>query len=128
MSKKMLLIFSHKLTQAQIEDAKSTLGVDEFLELPQNLKNIWGSIDPYVDDLSDVLNDFKDWIKDNSTTQDYILIQGDFGACYHLVNFAKNIGLIPIYSTTHRVTEERISDSGEVITEHKFSHIKYRKY
>lgn len=124
----MLLIFSHKITQSQIEDAKSALGVDEFLDLPQNLKNIWGSIDPYLDDLSDVLNDFKLWIKDNSTPSDYILIQGDFGACYHLVNYAKSLSLIPIYSTTHRVTEERINANGEVITEHKFSHIKFRKY
>lgn len=124
----MLLIFSHKITQSQIEDAISSLGVSEFVELPQNLKNIWGSIDPYLDDLSDVLNDFKLWIKDNSTPSDYILIQGDFGACYHLVNYAKSLSLIPIYSTTHRVTEERINANGEVITEHKFSHIKFRKY
>jgi len=33
--KKMFLIFSHKLTPAQIEDAKKSLGIDEFVELPE---------------------------------------------------------------------------------------------
>lgn len=128
MNKKMLLIFSHKLTKSQIEDAISTIGVNEFVDLPQNLKAKWSSIDPSLDDLTDVLNNFKVWIKDSSSPSDYVLIQGDFGACYHLVNYAKSLSLIPIYSTTHRVAEEYINKNGEVVTEHKFSHVKYRKY
>ncbi len=39
--KKMFLLFSHKLTQTQKDDAIKTLGIDEFVYLPENLQQVF---------------------------------------------------------------------------------------
>jgi len=59
---------------------------------------------------------------------DYVLIQGDFGACYIIVNFAFEIGLIPIYSTTRRAAVEKHENDGSVKLIHQFNHQMFRKY
>ena len=59
---------------------------------------------------------------------DYALIQGDFGACYIMVNFAFEQGLIPIYSTTVREAIEEPKDDGSVKLVHQFNHQIFRRY
>jgi len=56
-----------------------------------------------------------------------VLIQGDFGAVYHMVNFAKELGLIPIYATTKRESIE-LKQGNKIIKKSIFKHIKFRKY
>jgi hypothetical protein len=43
-----------------------------------------------------------------------VLIEGDFGACYLMVRFALEKGLVPLYSTTRREAEERYDADGSV--------------
>lgn len=57
-----------------------------------------------------------------------ILIQGDFGATYYLVNFSKQIGLKPMYSTTIREANEVCDSSGSIRLTHKIKHVRFREY
>jgi probable selenium-dependent hydroxylase accessory protein YqeC len=41
-----------------------------------------------------------------------VLIQGDFGACYHVVERAFRLGLVPLYSTTRRIAVEQHLEAG----------------
>ena len=123
---KMYLLFSHTLTEPQIKDAKTTLKIDEFIYLPKNLQKIWSEIPPQIDDLSEYLSDIKEFLK-NAKKGDYVLIQGDFGAVYHMVNFSKDLGIIPIYATTKRETIETKVDD-KVIKKSIFRHIRFREY
>jgi len=123
---KMYLLFSHTLTDSQIDDAKSTLKVDKFIYLPKNLQKIWSEIPPELDSLDEYLNKIKHFIK-SANKGDYVLIQGDFGAVYHMVNFAKELGLIPIYATTKRESIE-LKQGNKIIKKSIFKHIKFRKY
>lgn len=127
-SKRLFLIFSHKLTDIQIEDAKANLGIDEFIYLPDELQNIWRNISPYVEDINDKLEGFFKWIDVNVSKEDYILIQGDFGATYHLVKYCKSKDLRPIYSTTEREAVENRKGGSTIVLSHKVSHIRYREY
>ncbi|MBW2659998.1 MAG: hypothetical protein JRC87_10485, partial [Deltaproteobacteria bacterium] len=43
-----------------------------------------------------------------------VLIQGDFGACYLLIQHALNKDYIPIYSTTERKAVERQLEDDQV--------------
>jgi len=45
MNKKMILLFSHTLTDKQKEDAKQKWQVD-FVYLPKELQRIWSDISP----------------------------------------------------------------------------------
>ncbi len=124
---KMFLLFSHNLTNDQIKDAKENLKVNKFIYLPKELQNIWSNIPPEVEDITDYLKPIKEFLKNNANDGDYVLIQGNFGATYNMVNYAFENNLIPIYATTKRVVKEVIED-GKVITIREFKHCRFRKY
>lgn len=127
-SKKMLLIFSHKLTDRQIKDAKENLNIEEFIYLPPELQKMWSSISPEIENLSPILEDIKKWVDAISDKDDYILIQGDFGANYEMVSYCKDLGLKPIYSTTKRQANEILRKDGKIELAHIFEHIRFRQY
>ncbi len=125
--KQMFLLFSHTLTPLQIEDAKDSLSVEEFIYLPFTLQRIWSSIPPDVEDIRDLLKPIEEFLKQNSKKDDYVLIQGDFGATCYMVSFVKKIGLIPIYSTNKRVAKE-IKEGDKLIKISEFEHTRYREH
>ncbi len=125
---KMLLLFSHELTQEQIEDAKSTLNINEFVPLPSDLQKLWQNIPPAQPSITSYMELFRRFVKDNADNGDYALIQGDFGAVYLMVNFAFSLGLNPVYATTEReVLEKRMPDN-TVRSERIFKHRIFRRY
>ncbi len=124
---KMFLLFSHKLTSEQIEDSKKNLKVEEFIYLPEELQKIWSNIPAEIENLNDLLKPIKKFLKKNINRGDYILIQGDFGAVYKFVRFAKKNQLKPIYATTKReFTEKEVN--GKIIKTSTFSHVRFREY
>lgn len=125
--KQMFLLFSHTLTPLQIEDAKKSLSVEEFIYLPFTLQRIWSSIPPDIEDVRDLLAPIKEFLKQNSKKGDYVLIQGDFGATYYMVPFAKKIDLVAVYSTNKRVAKE-IKEGDKLIKISEFEHTRYREY
>lgn len=125
--KQLFLYFSHKLTQEQIDDAKKSLGVVEFIYLPENLQKLWSNVPPELKDLNSYLAPLKDFLKQHANSGDFVLIQGDFGASYQIINFAKSLELVPIYSTTKRDAIEKLID-GKVVKVSQYKHIIFRKY
>lgn len=126
-NKNFLLVFSHALTNIQIEDAKS-MGVTNFLYLPEDLRNIWSDIRPEGDLPISDLDRIAEWIKTNSNAGDFALVQGDFGATYYIVNKCFEMELVPVYSTTKRVALERNISVNEVARESVFEHVNFRRY
>jgi hypothetical protein len=122
---KMYLLFSHKLTDAQIKDAKK-LGVDEFVYLPDDLQRKFSNVPPELESIKEYAKDFEKFLE-NAKSGDYVLIQGDFGLTCHLVNFSKSKGLIPVYATTKRISKD-IKKDGKVVKISEFKHIRFRKY
>jgi len=125
--KRLFLIFSHHLTEAQKEDAKSSLGVEEFIYLPDDLQRLWSSIPPDIEDLDSYLSPIFDYLKENAQNGDYALVQGDFGATCKMVDFVKSLNLIAVYSTTKRNAIERKVD-GKVIKTAIFEHVRFRRF
>ncbi len=124
---KLILLFSHTLTDKQIADAKLSLGIDEFVYLPSDIQAIWSQIPATTTDITRYLEPIKAYLKAHAHQGDYVLIQGDFGATYQMVNFAKEQGLQPIYSTNLRESIEQEID-GKVIKQSIFVHQLYREY
>jgi len=125
---KMLLLFSHELTRDQREDADDSLAITEFSPLPPDLQKSWRNIPPTEPLLSDYLEPFRKWLEENANSGDYVLIQGDFGAAYSMVNFAFSAGLIPVYATTERESVETRMLNGTVKSERVFKHRMFRRY
>ncbi len=126
--KRMFLCFNHELTREQIQDAKRNLNIDEFIHLPSRLKKLWQNIPPDLLDISSYLKPIIDWLKTKTREGDLILVQGDFGATYLIVQFAFKEGLIPVYATTKREVIEKKMPDGKVEMIHQFRHVIFRRY
>ena len=125
--KQLFLYFSHKLTPEQELDAKNSLGIVEFVPLTKDLQKLWSNVPPELNSLNEYLIPLKEYLKQNAHKEDLVLIQGDFGASYQMVNFAKELGLIPIYSTSTRDAIEKVVN-GKVEKLSRFKHVKFREY
>ncbi|MBL0699441.1 MAG: hypothetical protein JJV92_00980 [Desulfosarcina sp.] len=128
MNHTLYLIFNHQITVRQKQDARESLGVDKIIELPHDLDPLWRQIPPDLESIKNYLEPVKEWLASHAKKNNYLLVQGDFGACYIMVNFAIKIGLIPIYSTTERKAVEEHDDDGTVKLTHHFRHRIFRKY
>jgi len=128
MPKKMILLFSHKLTCAQIQEAKHIYNISTFASLPDDLQTTWSNIPDNLEKLSDHLKPVKKWLSEIAKPMDYILIQGEFGAVYFFVNWAFQNKLIPIHATTKRVHKEIELENGKIEVKKIFQHTKFRKY
>jgi len=124
----LFLIFNHRITSLQEQDASQSLSVDRITDLPSDLKSIWEQIPPDLPGIDSYLEPVKAWLKNHSDKGDYVLIQGDFGACFIMVNFALEQGLIPVYSTTEREAVEEHGDDGSIKLTHHFKHHIFRRY
>ena len=123
--KRLFLLFSHKLTSDQIKDAKDRLNIIEYRYLPDNLQNIWSNI-PEDDENIEML--FMNYIKENASIGDYILIEGEYGIVYKMVKWSIENNYIPIYSYTKRQYKSITLEDGTVENRHYFKHIKFKEY
>ena len=128
MPRSLFLIFNHEITPVQESDARSSLRIGQIRSLPPDLKTLWRQIPPDLAEISSYLEPLKNWLASAAKKKDYVLIQGDFGACFIMANFAFEIGLIPVYSTTGREATEEHKDDGTVNLMHQFRHRIFRRY
>lgn len=123
----MLLLFSHQLTEEQKNDAKKNWNIDEFIYLPVSLQTLWSNINPDLEELDTTLTPIYDFVAQHTKTNDLVLIQGDFGACFLMVNYVGSEGMIPVYATTKRSVEEYMED-GKSVKKTIFEHVRFREY
>ena len=126
--KNMFLLFNHTITGAQETDAWENLDVRRIISLPAYLETTWNQIPPDLAEIDNHLDSVKKWLAEQSEKGDYVLIQGDFGACFIMVNFAFQNSLIPVYSTSRREAEEKLDTDGSVKLTHHFKHVAFRRY
>jgi hypothetical protein len=124
----LYLIFNHQFTEAQKAEARTSLAVQRIISLPAELQETWSNIPPDLPALEDYLSPIRAWVSSQASKGDYILIQGDFGACWLMVQFALRRGLVAVYSTTEREAEEEIQTDGTVKLIHHFKHRMFRRY
>ena len=95
--------------------------------MPRELQEIWSNISPDLTSIEEVLTPIRNFLKEHAKADDMVLIQGDFGACYTMVNFAKSLGLTAVYATTKRnAIEETVN--GKTVKKSIFEHRRFREY
>lgn len=124
----LFLIFNHTMTARQKQDARNSLAVDHFVDLPADLKAMWRQVPADLEAIDGYLAPIKAWLRGHGEKGDYVLIQGDFGACFIMAAFAMELGLAPIYSTTEREAVEEHGEDGTVKISHQFRHRIFRRY
>lgn len=124
---KLHLLFNHTLTQEQSSDAKTSLLCDVIVSLPQELQGLWSSVPPDLKSLKKYLKPIKEYMDANVKKDDFVLVQGDFGATYMMVDFVKSLGAKPIYATTSRDVVE-VEEGDKIIKKSIFRHKQFREY
>ena len=125
--KKFIVLMSHDMSDIQKNDAYENLKVAEIIEAPAEIKAIWGNVDPISDLDISKLDKVISWIKNISEKGDYILVQGEFGATFYIVDYCFKSNLIPVYATSIRRVEET-REGERVLTNRVFVHEGYRQY
>lgn len=125
--KKMFLLFSHKLSNEQKNDAIKNLNIDEFIYLDTELQQKWSNVPTDISSLGSFLVPFEDFLKSSASENDVVLIQGDFGAVYKMVDFSKSLKFTPVYATTKRMVEE-VKEGDKIVKKSIFKHERYREY
>ncbi|SFV69037.1 Uncharacterized protein MJ1673 [hydrothermal vent metagenome] len=125
--KKMILLFSHKLTEEQIADSKASFGVEEFVVLDTDLQTIWSNIPANLESVVEYLQPVRDFLIEQMEEDDMVLVQGDFGATCAIASFVKSLGGVAVYATTKRDVVEREID-GKIVKTSVFEHVRFRKF
>ncbi|MGC8764841.1 MAG: CRISPR-associated protein Csx20 [Brevinematia bacterium] len=125
---KMLVLLNHSLTDEQVDEAKNRLKVEEIIEPPEGLKRFWGQMPVAEEEKQEVVKKFIYWIKENSSPLDYVLVQGEFGSTFLIVDFCLKNSLVPLYAVSERKAEEAKNLDGSVEKKIVFKHRGFRKY
>jgi hypothetical protein len=96
--------------------------------MPLALAELWSQVPPDLPSLKTYVRPVVEWLENSASAGDYVLIQGDFGACHLLVLAAFARGLVPVYATTRRVVSESRCPDGAVEMIRKFGHVMFRRY
>ncbi len=128
MKKKIFLLFSHKLTEEQIDELIEKFNINEFIKLPDDLQRLWSNFPPKGEFPVELAQKFIKFLKNNSREGDYVLVQGEFGLVYFVVCWCLDNNRTPIYSTTKRVFVEKRQSDGSIKNIHFFKHVNFRIY
>ena len=128
MQKRLFLVFNHQFTDAQRDNARQALEISDVVEMPSEIRGVWGDIPPESERIRTFLEPVRNWLSENARKGDFVLIQGDFGACYLMVGFAFESGMVPVYSSTKRIVKEEHMPDGTVRMSHQFKHVAFRRY
>lgn len=124
----LYLLFSHKLTKTQEKEAGEELGASDIRYLPDHLQKLWSNVPPNIDDLAEYISPVCNWLRERINTGDYILIQGDYGATFYMVQWAFHHDCISLYAATERKVQTEKSNNGEVEVRRIFEHKGFKKY
>jgi peptidase E len=120
----MFVLISHKMTEQQCSDAQKSLNVKRFHILPTDK---WSQVPAEMEDIDPHLSELKRNIESKAQKADLLFVQGDYGATFNMVQFAKEIGLVPVYATSVRRAYD-VMEGERVVTVREFQHVRFRKY
>lgn len=122
-NRKIYLLFSHKLTKEQEEELKKKWSCSQYIYLPEDLQKRWSNI--RNDEKEEEI--FKHYLSKNVTPKDFVLIQGEWGISYRMVNYTKEIGATALYSYSERKSTE-YKENGYIVKTAIFKHICFLPY
>ena len=125
---KFFNITNHQLTAAQKEDLFNNWGITEIVELPDELKQIWGNVSPKylpIDILVKVIAPLRAFIF-SQAEKGVVMVMGEFSSVYRLIQELKRDFVI-VVATSKRETIEEIKEDGTVVKTAVFSHVQFRE-
>lgn len=119
-------LLNHQLTSNQISELKNNYDVSNIIYPDQILKTMWSQIPAQKDYDQNIIDKITTWLKP-AKNNDILIVQGEFGTTFQIVDYALKQHLIPVHAVTERVAKEEINGES-VKREYIFKHVCFRKY
>ena len=126
--KNIFILLSHKITPEQEKEIYEDLKCKNIFYLSEDLQKIWSNINPEGGLPLDKISEIVQLLNKESKEGDYILVQGDVGAVFYIVDWCFKNDRIPIYATTKRIFQEEKLPDGSIRNTHIFKHENFRKF
>lgn len=126
--RRAFILLNHHLTENQKDELKHSFGVDEIKKVPSPIQNVWKAIKPEVQFSSSELSGVINWLNENAVRNDIVIVQGEFGASFYVVDYCFQRGLLPLYAASKRQYEEQSLSDGSVRRLHIFRHVRFKSY
>lgn len=126
-NKNCMVMLSHNLLDEQICELRKDFKVNNIIYLENELKVAWANINPREEIDKNLIARFEKEIKNKTQIGDFVIIQGEWGITFKMVNICLSLGRIPIYATTERTVSEKNID-GKVEIKKEFRHVMFRRY
>jgi hypothetical protein len=123
---KLFILTNHTASQQQLDDARLSLGVSEFVDLPVDLKTLWGNVPPDIESVTEYVTPLLCWLDSSLQNEDIVWVQGEWGVTLAVIDWCRNRKVRCVYSTTKRVAIETPSPDGSIALTHVFSHVRFR--
>ena len=123
---RVFCLINHELTPRQVDELYTSFKAESNIFPPAPIASLWKDI-PVVEEFTLAMFDpIIDWLQD-ANPGDVLVIQGEFGATFTIVDFALQNGLIPVSAVTKRIVQET-REGEKVVKNNFFEHICFRKY
>jgi hypothetical protein len=122
------LLLNHEITKAQRLELTEGWGAQRVQHLDQEIGRHWSAVSPYGELDLEFLKGVCRTIEGKARKGDMIVVQGEYGATFFVVNFCLQHNFVPLYATSLRNYEERQNADGSVERFHRFRHIRFRRY
>lgn len=119
-------LLNHPLTAKQIEELRGKFGVVQIKYPTQELSAQWSQVSATENTDMELIAFVTEWLQ-SARKNDILIIQGEFGTTFMLVDWALKQGLVPLHAVTRRIAKEQ--QNGETVhRQYVFEHICFRKY
>ena len=124
---KMAVLMNHQLSSTQKAEAQGALGVQSFVAMPPEVAALWCNADPAKDLHELGAENVICWLTEQTEEGDYVIVQGDYGLTFAVVDWCLKTGRVPVHATTERKAVEK-NIQGNIVVERVFNHVKFRVY
>ena len=123
---KTYCLMNHQLTENQKNELACKFGSLETVYPSKELSVLWAQV-PTEEKLDrGIVSCVTDWLSD-AENGDLLVVQGEMGLTFIIVDYALQKGLIPLHAVTRR--EETETCTGEKVDKHYvFRHVCFRRY
>lgn len=122
------VLLSHALTDAQVEDLRRNWSAEIVKTLPEELQRRWSNVPPDGPFPVGWLAPLIAWLEAETAEDDVVVVQGEPGCVYYVVNWCFRHRRLPLYAATAREAQEERRPDGTVITQRVFRHRGFRAY
>ena len=123
---KAFCLLNHQLTENQLRELKEKYAADEIIYPAGELSAAWSQVKAGPELDNELIARVVSWLA-AATPGDVLVVQGEFGTTFMLVDYALKRGLVPLHAVSRRVASE--TRDGETVSRHYiFEHVCFRKY